>query len=73
MKSGNSLMKAVILAGGYGARLSEETERHPKPMVEISGRTVLAHHEDIFLLGFDDFIVLTGYKSPVIRNEKILY
>ena len=56
-------MKTIILAGGFGTRLSEETESRPKPMVEIGGRPILwhimktyAHH------GFDEFVLALGYR-----------
>ena len=44
------MMKVVILAGGLGTRLSEETELKPKPMVEIGGKPIVAYNEDIFTL-----------------------
>lgn len=62
-------MKAVILAGGFGTRLSEETGVKPKPMVEISGKPILWHIMKIFS-GFDinDFIICCGYKGNVIKE-----
>lgn len=67
-------MKVVILAGGLGTRLSEETELRPKPMVEIGGRPILWHIMKIYsYYGFNDFIVLTGYKSHVIKDFFINY
>lgn len=62
-------MKAVLLAGGLGTRLREETEFRPKPMVEIGGRPVLWHI--MKMLGqqsLTDFVVCTGYKSEQIKN-----
>jgi glucose-1-phosphate cytidylyltransferase len=67
-------MKAIILAGGLGTRISEETSDKPKPMVEISGRPILWHLMSIFAAqGVNDFIVATGYKSEVIDEwvEKV--
>ncbi len=62
-------MKVVILAGGYGTRLSEETDVRPKPMVEIGGRPILWHIMKLYSSqGFNDFIVCLGYKGEVIRN-----
>ena len=67
-------MKAVILAGGLGTRLSEETELRPKPMVEIGGKPILWHIMKIYSYwGFNDFVVLTGYKSHVIKDFFINY
>jgi glucose-1-phosphate cytidylyltransferase len=67
-------MKAVILAGGYGTRLSEETDLRPKPMVEIGGRPILWHIMKIYShWGFNDFVVLTGYKSHVIKEYFLNY
>ncbi|MDR1774763.1 MAG: glucose-1-phosphate cytidylyltransferase [Clostridioides sp.] len=67
-------MKTVILAGGYGTRLSEETDLRPKPMVEIGGRPILWHIMKIYSYwGFNDFVVLTGYKSHVIKDYFINY
>lgn len=61
-------MKAVILAGGLGTRLGEETERIPKPMVEIGGHPILWHIMKVYAsCGVDDFIICLGYKSNVIK------
>jgi glucose-1-phosphate cytidylyltransferase len=62
-------MKVVILAGGYGTRLSEETDLKPKPMVEIGGKPILWHLMKIYShYGFNEFIVLLGYKGYVIKE-----
>lgn len=62
-------MKAVILAGGIGTRLSEETEVRPKPMVEIGGRPILWHIMKIYSrYGVNDFVVCLGYKGYVIKE-----
>lgn len=62
-------MKAIILAGGLGTRISEESADKPKPMVEISGKPMLWHIMSIFAAqGITDFIVATGYKSEVIEK-----
>jgi glucose-1-phosphate cytidylyltransferase len=62
-------MKAVILAGGLGTRLSEETILRPKPMVEIGGRPILWHIMKIYShYGINDFIVCCGYKGYVIKE-----
>jgi len=67
-------MKVVILAGGLGTRLSEETKLLPKPMVEIGGKPVLWHIMKIYsFFGFSEFVVLTGYKSHVIKDFFINY
>ncbi|MDR2659779.1 MAG: glucose-1-phosphate cytidylyltransferase [Spirochaetaceae bacterium] len=67
-------MRVVILAGGLGTRLSEETDLRPKPMVEINGRPILWHIMKIYAhWGFTDFIVLTGYKSHIIKDFFINY
>jgi glucose-1-phosphate cytidylyltransferase len=60
-------MKTVILAGGMGTRLADETVNRPKPMVEIGGHPILWHIMNIYSsYGFDDFIVCTGYKHEMI-------
>ena len=62
-------MKAVVLAGGYGTRISEETAIKPKPMVEIGGRPILWHIMKIYsAYGINDFIICCGYKSYVIKE-----
>lgn len=62
-------MKAVILAGGLGTRLSEETATRPKPMVEIGGKPILWHIMKIYSHhGVDDFIICCGYKGYVIKE-----
>ena len=62
-------MKAVILAGGFGSRLSEETALRPKPMVEIGGKPILWHIMKIYAAhGIDDFVVCLGYKGYVIKE-----
>jgi glucose-1-phosphate cytidylyltransferase len=67
-------MKVVILAGGLGTRLSEETELRPKPMVEIGGHPILWHIMKIYSYwGFNEFVVLTGYKSHIIKDYFINY
>ncbi len=67
-------MKVVILAGGLGTRLYEETELKPKPMVEIGGKPILWHIMKIYsYYGFNDFVILTGYKSHVIKDYFINY
>ena len=62
-------MKAVILAGGLGTRLSEETGTRPKPMVDIGGRPILWHILKIYShYGINDFIVCCGYKGYLIKE-----
>ena len=62
-------MKAVILAGGLGTRLSEETDIRPKPMVEIGGKPILWHIMKIYSAnGVNDFIVCLGYKGYMIKE-----
>jgi glucose-1-phosphate cytidylyltransferase len=62
-------MKVVILAGGLGTRLSEETVTRPKPMVEIGGKPILWHIMKIFATqGLDDFVVCCGYKGYMIKE-----
>jgi glucose-1-phosphate cytidylyltransferase len=62
-------MKAVILAGGYGTRLSEETAIRPKPMVEIGDRPILWHIMQIYAAhGIHDFVVCGGYKGWMIKD-----
>lgn len=67
-------MKVVILAGGLGIRLSEETSVRPKPMVEIGGKPMLWHIMKIYeQYGYDDFIICLGYKGHLIKEYFINY
>lgn len=62
-------MKAVILAGGFGTRIAEETSVRPKPMVEIGGRPILWHILKIYSqYGINDFIICCGYKGYIIKE-----
>jgi len=62
-------MKAVILAGGYGTRLSEETHLKPKPMVEIGGKPILWHIMKIYSHhGINEFVICCGYKAELIQE-----
>ena len=62
-------MKAVILAGGLGTRLSEETSTRPKPMIEIGGKPILWHIMKIYSShGINDFIICCGYKGYIIKE-----
>ena len=62
-------MKAVILAGGLGTRMSEETHLKPKPMVEIGGKPILWHIMKIYSAhGVNDFVICCGYKGYVIKE-----
>src|SRR5262249_17108251 len=67
-------MKTVILAGGLGTRLAEETEVTPKPMVEIGGSPILWHIMKIYSsFGFREFLFALGYKGEVIKNYFLNY
>jgi glucose-1-phosphate cytidylyltransferase len=62
-------MKVVILAGGYGTRISEESEIRPKPMVEIGGKPILWHIMKIYsAFGYNEFVILLGYKGFQIKE-----
>jgi glucose-1-phosphate cytidylyltransferase len=62
-------LKVIILAGGLGTRISEETETKPKPMVLLDDKPIIWHLMNIYATqGYDDFIIATGYKGEVIRN-----
>ena len=62
-------MKAVILAGGLGTRLSEETNLRPKPMVEIGGMPIIWHLMKIYSThGINDFVICLGYKGIIDRK-----
>lgn len=67
-------MKTVLLAGGLGTRMREETEYRPKPMVEIGGRPILWHLMKLFAnAGHSEFVVATGYKSEIITDYFLNY
>ena len=67
-------MKVVILAGGFGTRLSEETINIPKPMVEIGGKPILWHIMKIYsYYGYNEFIICLGYKGYIIKEYFINY
>ncbi|SHF15711.1 glucose-1-phosphate cytidylyltransferase [Marinitoga hydrogenitolerans DSM 16785] len=67
-------MKVAILAGGFGTRLSEETTKIPKPMVEIGGKPILWHIMKLYsYYGFNDFIICLGYKGYIIKEYFLNY
>jgi len=67
-------MKVVILAGGLGTRLMEETEARPKPMVEIGGKPILWHIMKIYeAYGYNDFVLCLGYKAQSIKEYFLNY
>jgi len=67
-------MKTIILAGGFGTRLSEETKSKPKPMVEVGGRPILWHIMKIYAHhGFNEFVLGLGYKADLIKKYFIEY
>ena len=62
-------MKVVLLAGGFGARLSEYTKKTPKPMINIGGKPMLLHIMKLYAkYGFKDFYIALGYRGKVIKN-----
>ncbi|MBA3044806.1 MAG: glucose-1-phosphate cytidylyltransferase [Euryarchaeota archaeon] len=62
-------MKVVILAGGYGSRISEETVLKPKPMIEIGGKPIIWHVMKMYShFGYNDFIICLGYKGYIIKE-----
>ena len=67
-------MKALILAGGFGTRLSEETHLKPKPMVEIGGKPILWHLMKSYeYYGYNDFFLALGYKGDIIKDYFMNY
>ena len=67
-------VKVVILAGGLGTRLTEETETRPKPMVEIGARPILWHIMKLYAhYGFKEFVIALGYKGDVIKRYFLDY
>lgn len=67
-------MKVIILAGGFGTRLSEETHLRPKPMVEVGGKPILWHIMNIYAAsGFTEFVIALGYKGEYIKEYFINY
>ena len=67
-------MKTIILAGGFGTRLSEVTDIIPKPMVQIGNKPIIWHIMNTYAhYGFKDFVVALGYKSEVIKNYFLNY
>ena len=62
-------MKVVLLAGGYGTRIAEETHIKPKPMIEIGGKPIIWHiMKEYSHFGFNDFIICAGYKQHIIKE-----
>lgn len=62
-------MKVVILAGGFGTRISEESQFRPKPMVELGGMPILWHIMKTYsTYGFNDFVICAGYKQHMIKE-----
>jgi glucose-1-phosphate cytidylyltransferase len=73
-KNGTDIMKVVILCGGLGTRLREETEYRPKPMVEIGGKPILWHIMKIYAhYGFTDFVLCLGYRGNMIKEYFLNY
>lgn len=67
-------MKTVILAGGFGTRLSEETETKPKPLVEIGGRPIIWHIMKMYAAaGCTEFVICCGYKGHLVKNYFVNY
>lgn len=62
-------MKVVLLAGGKGTRITEESEYRPKPLIEIGGMPILWHiMKEYSYYGFNEFIICAGYKQEMIKN-----
>lgn len=69
MQTGGVLMKVVILAGGFGTRISEESQFRPKPMIEIGGRPILWHIMKTYsYYGYNEFVICAGYKQHIIKE-----
>ena len=67
-------MQAIILAGGYGTRISEETDKRPKPMVKIGPRPIIWHIMKIYsAYGISDFVICCGYMGDVIKDYFLNY
>ncbi len=67
-------MKVVILAGGLGTRISEESHLRPKPMIEIGGKPILWHiMKNYSHFGFNDFVICCGYKGHYIKEYFLNY
>ncbi len=67
-------MKVVVLCGGLGTRLRDETEFRPKPMIEVGGRPLLWHIMKIYAhYGFNEFVLALGYKGESIRQYFLNY
>src|ERR1700733_9170673 len=72
--SGTQAMKVVVLCGGLGTRLREETEFRPKPMVEIGGRPILWHIMKLYAhCGFREFVLCLGYRGNMIKDYFLNY
>ena len=68
------MTKVVILAGGFGTRLAEETDARPKPLVEIGGKPILWHIMKIYsAAGFSEFIICCGYKASMLKSYFVNY
>ena len=62
-------MKVVLLAGGFGTRISEESHLKPKPMIDIGGKPILWHiMKEYSYYGFNEFIIYAGYKQQMIKE-----
>ena len=69
-----SATKVIILCGGQGTRLREETEFRPKPLVEVGGRPILLHIMKLYAHhGFDDFVLCLGYRGDMIKEHFLNY